>query len=152
MERIVTFEPAYDKRSTIPGKNYGIHGVEILFLLKGDRGAVQFRLYTNWQLPHVQAETAKQPLNRRDPHVFCRPRPTDLGYHSPVPRYEDQTMLTEDCQHIGGPCYYDGSSLNAYPVFDRLLAEGDKGVWEALEAYYHSTFEETECTILESEN
>lgn len=39
MERITKFYPAFDKRSSIPGKNYGIHGVELRMILKGNKGA-----------------------------------------------------------------------------------------------------------------
>ena len=50
----ITIAPAYDKRNIDPKKNYGgIHGCEMRFVLKGECGAVQFVLYTNWQLPHL---------------------------------------------------------------------------------------------------
>jgi hypothetical protein len=53
MERIVEMLPAWDKRDADSSKNYGIHGVELRMVLKGEEGAVQFVLYTNWHLPHV---------------------------------------------------------------------------------------------------
>jgi hypothetical protein len=84
MERIVEFNPAYDKRDSDPSKNYGIHGVNLRMILKGTKGAIQFVVYTNWHLPHVQAE-----LDRRHDHILCHPMPADLGYHSPTPRYEE---------------------------------------------------------------
>ena len=55
MEKIVKFYPAFDRRKD-PKGNYGIHGVDMRMILKGDKGAVQFVLYTNWHLPHVQEE------------------------------------------------------------------------------------------------
>jgi hypothetical protein len=142
--REITFDPAFDKRDPDPKKNYGIHGVTMRAILKGEHGAVQFVLYTNWQLPHVTAEKFQreyEPING-DPHWMERPQPSDLGYHSPVPRYDGQAETSDCCDYLDGkPCYYDGSSLNAKPVFDRLLAEGSKGLWEALEAYYARIFE-----------
>ena len=69
-----------------------------------------------------------------------QPLPADLGYHSPKPRYEDQSAM-DDCDILGGECYYDGSGLNAERVYERLLREGDQGVWLALEGYYEDVFE-----------
>jgi hypothetical protein len=140
MERIIKFRPAYDKRHTDPKRNYGIHGVELLFLLKGEEGAVQFVLYTNWHLPHVQKE-----LELKSSHIHCHPMPADLGFHSPKPMYEGQTSLTEDCEYLDGkPCFYDGSTMNAERVFNVLLEKGDEGVWSELESYYKSVFNEVE--------
>lgn len=141
--RTIEFLPAWDRRSPDPKKNYGIHGAEILFLLKGPDGAVQFRLFTQWQLPEVTREKMHHPYDPigGDFHWMERPMPADLGYHSPVPRYDGQDILTDECIALDGkPCYYDGSSLNAEPVFERLLREGHDGVWAALEAYYTRTF------------
>jgi hypothetical protein len=56
-ERIVQFLPAFDKRHPDPSKNYGIHGVELRMVLKGPKGAVQFVLFTNWQLLHITRES-----------------------------------------------------------------------------------------------
>lgn len=43
--RLVEWTPAYDKQP-----KYGIHGMELRFVLKGPEGATQFLLYTNWLL------------------------------------------------------------------------------------------------------
>lgn len=149
--KTITFEPAYDKRHPDPKKNYGIHGVEILFLLRGALGATQFRLSTGWLLPEtVGADEDERGLGTGS-HSYSRglserstaiyyPSPSDLGYHSPKPIYEDQTMIQEDCPYIDGPCYYDGSGLNAWRPFKALLREGNEGVWRVLEDYYNETF------------
>lgn len=141
LERIVTFNPAFDKRHANPSKNYGIHGVELRMVLKGDLGAVQFVLYTNWHLKHVQEELdAKPPFSSRYPHISCHPMPSDLGYHSPKPMYDGQNTMGK-CEYLNGkPCYYDGSGLNAEKVYDVLLNEGSDGVWKYLENYYNETF------------
>ena len=167
-ERIVEFEPAFDKRDSDPTKDYGIHGVTLRMVLKGPEGAVQFVLYTNWQLPHVTAEM-KEAGDK--PDVLYRPLPADLGYHSPKPMYEGQhpigsmdyslkgwdmkdlstipeakpTGAFTPCEYLDGkPCYYDGSGLNAERIFHVLLKEGSNGVWRELEEYYKQTFMEAE--------
>lgn len=137
-KQIVEFAPAYDKRNPDPSKNYGIHGVELRFILKGKKGAVQFVLFTNWMLPHVQEEQEAQHVG----HTFCHPMPADLGYHSHNPTYEGQKSITENCPYLDGhKCYYDGSGLNAERIYKVLLQEGDKGVWQQLGEYYNQVFE-----------
>jgi hypothetical protein len=140
-ERTIIFEPAFDRRDPDPSKNYGIHGVSCRFILKGEEGAVQFLLFTNWQLPHVQEEmNARMSPGRA---VLYNPMPADLGYHSLKPTYEGQELAQESCPYLDGkPCYYDGSGLNAERVYVRLLEEGSDGVWAALEQYYEEVFKE----------
>jgi hypothetical protein len=152
MERIIEFFPAYDKRDPDPAKNYGIHGVNLRFLLKGDKGAIQFVVHTNWMLPYVQEEHDAKTVHKilegdslylREPFFLHKPMPANLGYHSPVPVREWQEKPSfETCEVLCGPCYYDGSASNAEPVFNRLLAEGDAGVWAVLEDYYKELFGE----------
>jgi hypothetical protein len=149
MERIVIFSPAFDKRHPEPGKNYGIHGVELKMVLKGDKGATQFVLYTNWMLPHVTKEMDNRILRESttgrlsDISLRCtyHPLPADLGYHSPVPQYEGQSICSQSCEYLDGkPCYYDGSGLNAERIYEVLLKEGSEGVWKELENYYNDLF------------
>lgn len=111
-------------------------------VLKGEKGAVQFVVYTGWHLPHVTKELDQKPVYRDRPHLLCHPMPADLGYHSPIPQYEGQRPMEGVCQELGGTCYYDGSGLNAERVFEVLLREGSDGVWRELEEYYTSVFGE----------
>lgn len=141
-ERIVRFLPAFDRRNPNPSKNYGIHGVTLQFFLKGPKGTIQFVVFTNWQLPHVEKE---HDARCDGSYCFRKPMAADIGYHSPVPLYEGQEPITDKCEWTGGVCYYDGSTLCAEPIFERLLREGDDGVWAALEEWYHSRFEEKEA-------
>lgn len=136
-EKIVQFQPAYDRRDTDPAKNYGITDVRILFVLKGAKGATQFMMSTGWYLPPVAVE-----LQDKGRASLMQPRGWDLGYHSPVPRYEDQLCISEECPYVeGGKCYYDGSGLAADPILDALLIGGSDAVWEALEKEYHELFD-----------
>lgn len=138
--REIRFYPAFDKRSPDPNKNYGIHGVELAFFLKGPHGAVQFKVSTNWQLPHVQAEIDGKVPNSQFPYMFHEPMAVDLGYHSKNPMRDGQEPMSGNCDVIGGTCYYDGSVLEANRIFNTLREEGDKGVWRELEIYYRAVF------------
>lgn len=147
LERIFEITPAYDKRA----EGYGIHGAELRMIVKGERGAVQFVVYTNWQMPHIVKDTINKDymMDATDISLkqntalkvnFC-PMPADLGYHSPKPMYEHQEPIGSNCPYIkGGVCYYDGSSLNAEPVFDLLVTKGSTAVWEYLEQCYKDKF------------
>ena len=141
MEKIIQINPAFDKRNPDPSKNYGIHGVDMRFILKGDKGAVQFVLYTNWHLSHVQEELTNK-CNSRE-YCFLKPMPADLGYHSLKPIYEGQEPMSDSCEYLDGkPCYYDGSGLSAIKIYDILVKEGDKGLWRELEEFYNDIFKE----------
>lgn len=132
-ERGTTWTPAFDKRSDNPATNYGIHGMNLRFVLRGDRGAVQFLIFTSWFTEAVEKEHEVSGYNPR-------PMAADLGYHSPAPRYEGQGTFS--CEYLpGGECYYDGSSLNAKPLYWKFVAEGEEAMWAALAGYYHGVFE-----------
>ena len=130
MERIVKFKPAYDERHN-PKGNYGIHGVDLLMILKGELGAVQFVVFTNWQLPSVQEELLHRPFTD-SLDIECRFCPTaaDLGYHSKKPMYEGQEPIANNCELTGGDCYYDGSGIAAEGIYKVLVEKGSDAVWE----------------------
>lgn len=135
MERRIVITPAFDKRHPDPHKNYGIHNAELHFYLIGPEGVIQFVVSTGWDLPHVAEEFKRKGI------APSKAWGTDIGYHSYVPRYEGQTPLTDSCPLLGGKqCYYDGSTLNAEPIFNRMVAEGHEAVWEELERWYIATF------------
>ncbi len=141
MERIVEITPAYDKRHSDPCRNYGIHGADLRMILKGDLGAVQFVLFTNWHLPHVTEELLQKSTDKLD--IKCRflPSPADLGYHSPKPMYEGQEIVSESCECLDGkPCYYDGSGIEAEKIYNLLITEGSEAVWKLLEEKYTEMF------------
>ena len=142
-ERIVQFHPAFDKRHADPSKNYGIHGVQIRFVLKGPFGATQFGLYTSWQLPHVMKELKAKWWGKSGHEHTFDPIPTDLGYHAYEPQYDGQTRMgsCDILPDAEGGCYYDGSTLAAERVFERLLREGDASVWAELEEQYRDRFD-----------
>ena len=113
--------------------------MEMKFVLTGKLGAIQFLLYTGWYLPHVVKEFDSKPCEIKSWGKYChsKPQPADIGYHSYLPQYEDDTISQESCDYLGGkPCYYDGSSLQAEAVFDIFVSGGDKALWEELERQY----------------
>lgn len=136
LTRIVKFIPAFDERE----KGYGIHGVDIVFVVKGEEGAVDFVLSTNWQLPHVQAAENAKPLNKF-PYMFHLPLPSWIGAHSPKPLYEEHTVGCDKCGYLDDkPCYSSGSVTNSTDYFNVLVVEGDEALWKKLEHYYNETF------------
>ena len=137
MERITEIEPAWDKRSADPNKNYGISAVTLRFVLKGELGAVQFVIFTGWYLPEIRDEKGLSLTSIRTPMAY------DLGYHSPKPMYDGQQKMTEKCPCLNGkPCYYDGSTLNAEPVLDIMVRQGGEAMWKELENAYLGWFGE----------
>ena len=141
MEKMILFEPGYDKRSDDPKKNYGISAMKIRFVLRGTLGAMQFLIGTGWYIPSVakefEAKAESNPAYRTH-----NPNGWDIGYHSPKPMYDGQSIMDDNCEIIGGPCYYDGSSLAAESLLDNFLVNGVDAVWTELARYYISRFGE----------
>lgn len=138
----VHVRPAFDKRDDDPKKDYGIHGAELAFYLIGEKGVIQFVIYTNWMLPHVQEEMDTKPLLNGSPYMFHKPLPADIGYHSPKPIYEGQEPIHDNYHLIGGECYYDGSGLMAEDVFRIMIEGGSDAMWADMERRYNDIFEE----------
>lgn len=137
LERTIEFRPAFDKRDPEPSKNYGIHGMEMKFIVKGRHGATQFGIYTNWMLEHVEKELDNKIPDLRYPHCNCHPSGFDIGYHAKKPNYKGQTAR-KDCPYIDGTCYYDGSTLAADDLLKEFIAKGVDVVWKRLEDTYKS--------------
>jgi hypothetical protein len=142
-KREVVMSPAWDKRDPDPEKDYGVHCVEIRFLLTGAKGIMQFVFITGWHLPHVQKEMNMRVIDSGNPmtlEALFLPQGFDVGYHSPVPMYEGQKSMPS-CQYLDGKdCYYDGSSLSARTMLDLLIREGSEAVWKRLEELYYGRF------------
>ncbi len=124
--RRIEFTPAYDKRSTIPGENYGIQGLGMKFLLTGPRGVIRFVVYTMWHLKHV-----------RESIEPSWPIAADISYHSPVPTHDGQMPVTSECRYLNNrPCYYD-CSLCTEQILEILIEHGEGAMWRELEKQYH---------------
>ena len=141
LKRKIEFRPAFDKRHSDPNKNYGIHGVDMKFILSGRKGTVVFVLFTGWQLPHVEKEFEEKGLKSGVEYRCSRPLPADLGYHS-IKRLNEYDTQLQNCNYVRtGKCYYDGSSLSAEKPFNILVEQGLEKLWEFLEDYYVSVFD-----------
>jgi hypothetical protein len=127
LERMIRFRPAFDRRSEEPGKNFGIHGVEMRASVVGPWGAVSLTVFTGWMLPHL----------RNEGH---RPMAADLSYHSAT---ECADSARQPCNFMPqGFCWLGGPGFDAADaVFEELLTRGDAGMWDALERHYRSRFE-----------
>lgn len=162
LTREVEFEKGYDcggpngcafgQSTCAPGKGgyHGMHGANMRFLLKGAFGTVDFVVYTNWYAKDT-VERIENDKKRWVPRgsgsfdvghlasLFFGPMPADLGYHAlDVSESRKEWMQPRDnCPYLDGkPCYYDGSGLNAEPVFELLVTQGSEAVWDYLHDYY----------------
>ncbi len=155
LERIVRFKAGHDctrfecrwgKPICIPGTggSHGASGMEVSFIVKGDEGAVQFVLLTGWLPQHVTRDQ-RFPLSvdrwgAKDMPDGFYPIPSDLGYHSKVPRHKGDKPISDKCEFTGGPCYYDSSGPRAAEAMYALVNGGDKALWEFMEAFYDHVF------------
>lgn len=139
------FKCVHDSPNCYPGSGgyHGIHVLPIAFYVKDVEGAVQFTLSTNW-IPFPDNEGRFSSHDWNFPMSDMYPMPTDLGYHSRKPFYENQ-YKTENCEVLDGDtCYYDGSGLNASKPFSVLVNAGEEALWEYLENYYLYVFRDGE--------
>ena len=129
----------FDKRHKDPSKNYGIHGMDLVFILEKDKNAVQFVAYLPVYLPHVCDEMWNRNIGR-DFNPF-RGMGADVGYHASKPQYENQGIMDENCCWLNGPCYYDGSGLRAEEWYSIFLLSGPDKIWEMLKEDWLERFD-----------
>ena len=140
-ERTVNVSPSYNWIRAEPSKNYGVTTCGMWFMLKGQKGAVQFHIGTVWASLPVRQHLSQFKNDYDDPRV---PSGYDLGYHSKEPMYEGHSAMKSDCELTGGECYYDGSGLAANRVVEGFLAGGTDWLWKKLEQYYNHRFYDAE--------
>lgn len=122
MERAVVFQPGY----RTDRKSFGLHGMEITWLLRGPRGVTQFVLNTGW-VPGEKGTSVRL--------ADYYPSGVDLGYHALCPQYEGaEDYGRDDCAYLaeGQKCFYDGSGLNADALVPRFRIEGEAAIWREL--------------------
>ena len=132
LEHRVVVSPGYDLRGK-GRRNYGIRGCDVKFYVIGPAGTIQLIIMTDWY-----------PTSARDGHragsQTNKPWVTDVGCHAREPQYDGQSIVQYDCHLIGGPCYYDGTSLNE-AWEEGLVNGGTDWLWPRLEQLYHHRFE-----------
>jgi hypothetical protein len=131
LERAVVFQPGYNGTGV-----HGVHGMEITWLLRGPKGGVQFKLFTDWIPGKRSPGHGLSPDGSYDSWDLF-PMGVDLGYHARVPQYEGQEVYgRDDCEVTGGRCYYDGSGMAAERLAKEFIVQGEPVIWAALEAEY----------------
>lgn len=146
LTRETVWRPAYSKRDPDPSKDYGVHGVEMIWALKGPAGAVTFMVFTNWMLSDLHGSGEYMtPRRRQHGDSLCAPMAAGFDHHSAYPlwpEYEDiNNPSQEHCDFLDGrPCWFDGSVLNAGSLMALLYMEGGEAVWQRMERQYWDLF------------
>jgi len=97
----------------------------IRFILKGDKGAIQFMCIDLTEI-NINLSMAYKGF-----------MPADLGYHAKLAQYEGQEA--RECD-LFGKCYYDGSTTRADTPLRIWVDKGEDELWKFLEAEYEARF------------
>lgn len=137
-ERCQVSMPGYRDPGPKNGAYCGIHGMELLWLLRGPKGAIDFSIATNWLPGEVGTSWRWSDEGKRE---FARTRSTHdlfpsgmgIGIHALTKQYEDQ-YSRDDCMLFGEPrkCYVDRMGLLSDELMVEWSKEGDRVVWERL--------------------
>lgn len=144
-EKITKVRLPFDKRHKNPSKNYGIHALDIWFILKGPKGAVQYAVTMPVFLPHVRKELERKP----DAYEFLNEiRGFDVGYHAKEPQFDSQRPMgsCDVYPELKDGCFYDGSSLVSDKWTETIFSTTGKNpedvLWSLLEDEYVARFGE----------
>lgn len=149
--RNIHFSGAYDLRGKPPQRNFGIHGMELHFSVKGPKGAITATIYTTWYLPEQQQSTYEMysKYSFEPAENLCAPNFVDIGYHAKEAQYEGQTCRPDCALTDGAPCYYDGSGLWGNECWrEGFLHGGSDWLFERMEQEYRHRFEGGEAPDL----
>lgn len=125
----------------------GTEAMTLLFLLYGPKGVVQFLVNTGWHsreaTDRIVEESRTNPEALTVLRVLLSPLALDLGYHSPIPMYEDHEAVSDDCEFLNRkPCYYDGSGYSAMLMLQEMIDKGDvEAMWKRMEEYYRNVLD-----------
>jgi hypothetical protein len=121
-ERVLSIEPGYNDR----GGKYGVHGMDLRFVLIGPLGAVHFLMRTGW----IPDEKGVNPTLSRS-----YPAPSHIGWHWRTEKF-GTADYGDDCDWLPAGCFYDASYSAADPVLAKFLAGGADAVWPMLREHY----------------
>lgn len=144
----------------VPMKDNTESSLDLLFQVIGELGIVEFELATNWytggivelRLQEMKKDVWKGKKDFLLKHFYLEPQPLDVCYFSPVRKSEDDLFWEDgNLSHapVIIPCYYgykyqdEGEGVWTTDfVYEKLLRDGDAGVWKYLEDYYVEVFGE----------
>ena len=146
LQRQVLVLPAYDRRHPVADKDGGIHSADLVFLVKGEHGAVDLVIHTGWFLPHVRAELEKKPGTS----FMFDTAPASIGVHSLRPRPDWQSEALDFnprgiCSYLQRPCIAFEQFLASKDYFDVLVGQGSEALWLKLEERYRLYLEVQEA-------
>ena len=129
--REVRLIPAFDHTDKPGG---GRHGVELLFLLTGNRGVVEMCVFTGWGLKPIKGSRIPSDV------MTHHPCPARMNFHSPVLLSDANAIKEDACGLLEGcPCWCLTTFHEEHDrMFQVLLLEGSEGVWREMEKFYRS--------------
>ncbi len=132
MEREVIIYPGYDKRKT----GDGWQGAEILFVMRGDHGAVTFSCFTDIMPKEMQLDLISKRSRISIPAV--QPHAPDYTFHYDRPLYTSQQNVHNKCPYMpeGVTCYSGDNRNVGERLRDLLIDRGSGAVWAAMEIQY----------------
>ncbi len=137
LEESVQFIPGFACIKKDNSLSHGKHGMEVNWVLRGQAGAINFRMKTDW-IPSDEEQSKDDPFGLTAPSfpsgIF--PMGSDIGIHSVVPLHKVDDPYSHECALIGGTCYYEISFSRASNLTSMFLVWGEQVIWdELLETY-----------------
>jgi hypothetical protein len=121
--RELHFGTAFDERHKDPKKNYGWHGMDMVFVIKkGKTKCVTFRIFTNWHWDEKFYEGMSKPSG------------ASIDLHTTNPQFKGQKKYGQ-CDFLGKECYCDGSCLAADNAFKILTKDGLEALFDYMETW-----------------
>lgn len=133
LERTIEILPGYDRRPSVEG----MHGAEIVFILRGLKGAVTFACFSDW-LPKTTQEGLMHGVERSRV-IGIQPQPLEYAYHAPAPSETVRRTRHTNCPYLNGECWTELSKGTAEYIRDILLQGGSEAVWQELGVRYRAS-------------
>lgn len=144
LERLVRVSPAWDRRSPNPRQDYGWRGMDLHWILRGSKGAVEWTVGTNWVVQAMVPET--QSWN--DAWLMYWRGQSDrqtLIAHAYVhqPQYPEGYLHGGVCEYLETEwCYcneirvFGEGAVQARDLYWILVEQSDAAFWAAMQPYY----------------
>lgn len=132
--RTIEIHPGYDRRPSPEG----MHGAEMVFILRGPKGVVTFACFTDW-LPKATQQGLMHGVERSGV-IGIQPKPLEYAFHAPEPSETVRRVMHTDCPYMdGGVCWTELNTNTAEYIRDLLLQGGSDAVWLELETRYRAS-------------